>query len=88
MKLALGFVAVRCRTPKELALNISLEDVRRLESELFASHRLLRQLRKDLTGTDTLAAKIVDLQAQVRIQVHRTESDPHYLDENIQTVQG
>jgi hypothetical protein len=64
MKLKLGFIAVRNRTPRELEEGISLEVVRQRERHSFDSHPLLRKIDKQLVGTDKLAAKIVELQGR------------------------
>lgn len=64
VKLALGFIAVRNRTPSEVRSNIPQEEAMRKERELFASHALLQRLEPDLWGIHTLTDRIVYIQAE------------------------
>lgn len=58
VKLALGYVAVKNKGPTEDDVNIE-----KAEQELFATHRVLRQLQPYERGYTTLSKKIVELQS-------------------------
>lgn len=57
VKLSLGFIAVRNKSPKEKDMDINKE-----EGKLFSSHSVLKSLNKDEWGYATLSKKIVNLQ--------------------------
>ena len=64
MKLKLGFIAVRNRTPREIEEKTSHDAVKQKEKALFGSHPLLSKIQKDCEGFDVLSARIVELQTQ------------------------
>ncbi|GMH36208.1 hypothetical protein BSKO_04076 [Bryopsis sp. KO-2023] len=68
VKLKLGFVAVRCRTQKELEEGISLQDVRMREELLFETDPELRDVQPHCRGISTLVDKLVDIQKERLIE--------------------
>jgi hypothetical protein len=64
MRLKLGFIAVRNRTPGEIDKGLNSATVKAKEKGLFKTHPLLSKIRKDCVGFDNLSARIVDLQAK------------------------
>ncbi|MES1912955.1 MAG: hypothetical protein MHM6MM_005196 [Cercozoa sp. M6MM] len=63
----LGYVAVRCRTQTEIDRKVPMQEVRRLEAQLFASHPALRQLPAESKGVEALARLLASLQLR-RVQ--------------------
>lgn len=67
VKLKLGFIAVRNRTASECENDMSTEELRRAEQQLFSTHPALKGLPQTLWGTGTLVSRIVELQ-QTRVE--------------------
>lgn len=68
VKLKLGFVAVRCRTPKELEEGITLKEVRMREELLFETDPELRDVPAHCRGISTLVDKLVEIQKERLIE--------------------
>lgn len=60
VKIGLGYICVRNRTPKE----DSFEKAAEVERELFSNHRELEKLNKSMVGVEALANRLVQLQTQ------------------------
>ena len=72
-KLALGFVAVRNRSPMEVKANLPLNEVFEKEKAFFENEPLLQGLPQEYWGLPTLANKIMDVQA-VKVNEFITKS--------------
>lgn len=64
IKLALGWVAVRCRTPTEVKEALSAEELMTRERTFFKTNDLLADLQPHFWGTPTLVEKVVEIQSQ------------------------
>lgn len=64
VRLRLGFIAVVNRSPDEVEADTPAEDVRAREKQFFESNSEVAGLEKGLWGIDTLARRIVDMQAE------------------------
>lgn len=63
IKLKLGFVGVRCRSPAEVKNNTSNKDMMVAEQQLFRTHPVFGgKLGKDYFGMDTLVSRICTVQ--------------------------
>ncbi|MES1909396.1 MAG: hypothetical protein MHM6MM_002142 [Cercozoa sp. M6MM] len=63
----LGCVAVRCRSQSEIEEGVSMDDVRRLEAELFTTRSELKHLQPESKGIPALARLLASLQLR-RVQ--------------------
>ncbi len=64
VKLNLGWIAVRCRTPTEVKEGLGPEDLRKKEQEFVQSHPLLVGLENKFWGTHTLVERVVEIQSE------------------------
>lgn len=62
VSLKLGYVAVRNRTPQELAQGVDYQMARQREAHVFSTHTQLRQLDRDRVGVDALLRRITEMQ--------------------------
>ena len=63
IQLALGFIALRCRTPSEVKSGVTREQAIESEAQLFTTHPLLSQLPSASWGLLMLVKQIVNIQA-------------------------
>lgn len=64
IQLALGWIAVRCRTPTEVKDGMSASSLMTAETTFFKSHNLLVGLEPQFWGTGTLISRVVDIQSE------------------------
>eukprot|EP01113_Clastostelium_recurvatum_P038279 TRINITY_DN5709_c0_g1_i1.p1 TRINITY_DN5709_c0_g1~~TRINITY_DN5709_c0_g1_i1.p1 ORF type:complete len:670 (-),score=121.19 TRINITY_DN5709_c0_g1_i1:8-2017(-) len=64
LPLKMGYVAVRNRSQAEIEGNISHEEARQVERDYFLAHEELRDLPPYFLGTDQLALKLCNIQAE------------------------
>ncbi|CAM9471543.1 unnamed protein product, partial [Hapterophycus canaliculatus] len=69
VQLSLGFIAVVNRTPIEVEEDTPAEDVRARERRFFTTNPEVAGLEKEYWGLDTLAERIVTIQAERLEQV-------------------
>ncbi|KAL3151207.1 hypothetical protein ABBQ38_013050 [Trebouxia sp. C0009 RCD-2024] len=69
LRLDMGYVAVRCRTPEELLQGISAQESREREQKFFREHPELKHIGEEYKGIPALSRKLVQIQDQC-IQSH------------------
>ena len=78
IKLTLGWVSVRCRTPTEVKNGLSSRELLETEKLFFDTNPLLAGLEQQFWGTGTLVSRVVDIQGttidkwlpEVRSKIH------------------
>jgi len=64
IKLELGWIAVRCRTPTEVKDGLGAKELLQQEKLFFRTNPLLADLEPRFWGTSTLVSRVVDIQSQ------------------------
>jgi dynamin 1-like protein len=64
IKLQMGYIAVRNRTPQEVKADISLQDARRLEKEFFETDPRVRGIEQYQYGMDEVIRRCVAIQSK------------------------